>query len=42
MYAQYLIDDSPERLSQQIAGLHADLIQRINELQNAISELRNE
>jgi hypothetical protein len=35
-------DDSPERLSQQIASLRADLIQRINQLQNAISELRDD
>jgi hypothetical protein len=34
-------DNSPERLSHQIAGIRADLIQRINQLQNAISELRD-
>ena len=34
-------DDSPERLSQQIAGLRTDLLEHINQLQNAIAELRD-
>ena len=33
-------DDSPERLSQQVAELRTDLLEHINQLQNAIAELR--
>jgi hypothetical protein len=35
-------DHSPERFSKQIATVRADLIEHINQLQNAISELRDD